>query len=448
MEAATAVHQMISKWLDCAMCLGAFHYQSSQFDDIKPPAFGSLHSTVPDDQINGRERVSLGGANESENPDNGSSARPFWKKLRHHRRRSSAASELVLKLRLKENLPGKNINCTPCVGDESNDLTAKIPIPTRFQDQFLNPNGDPSYGSEFSEDRRARSLVKQSRAYHHITKTRQARLPTPSLFLQETAHLISLLSAVALSTLRNDIDQAASPVTPYVPGMPWPCVDPDMLSEDIKRQYGDANPFWSWLYFCLGLSRSQKRRTLYNAARPFGVLGGVSDEEIRILQHARGPYAKMALVTMWLEEFISREYLAGSTGNVSSPIISRLYQFISDGVVGYNQARKVAYIPFPFPNGQITAFFSLAIIFIFPLLFISFVNKLWFACVMNFLTVLCFLGLHEVARELESPFQNVPNDLPLATFQAQLNEALVTIYAGYHPDGWWEVVPEVGLSEL
>lgn len=81
---------------------------------------------------------------------------------------------------------------------------------------------------------------------------------------------------------------------------------------------------------------------MYNAARPFGVLGGVSDSECELLQKARGPYAKVALVTMWLQEFLSREYLNGSTGKVAPPIISRLYQFISDGVVGYNQARKVA----------------------------------------------------------------------------------------------------------
>lgn len=72
---------------------------------------------------------------------------------------------------------------------------------------------------------------------------------------------------------------------------------------------------------------------------------------------------------------------------------------------------------FPFVNAQIIAFFSLSIIFIFPFLYYSYVNRLWFACFMNSLTVLCFLGLHEVARELENPFINVPNDLPLCTFQ-------------------------------
>lgn len=56
-----------------------------------------------------------------------------------------------------------------------------------------------------------------------------------------------------------------------------------------------------------------------------------------------------------------------------------------------------------------TAFFTLAVLLIFPLLNYSFVNTLPFACVLNFVTVLCFLGIHAVARELEEPFKNVPN---------------------------------------
>lgn len=56
-----------------------------------------------------------------------------------------------------------------------------------------------------------------------------------------------------------------------------------------------------------------------------------------------------------------------------------------------------------------TAFFTLAVLLIFPLLYFSFVNALPFACILNFVTVLCFLGIHAVARELEEPFKNVPN---------------------------------------
>jgi hypothetical protein len=223
-------------------------------------------------------------------------------------------------------------------------LLSKIPIPMRFQDQLLNSSGDVQYSRETAAVRNARLLELRS-GYsgksHDITTTRSARIPAPSLFLQETAHLFSLLNAVALSTLRNDIAIAAwSPVTPYIPGVPWPDADPDNLPQETKEQYGDGSVFWRWFYFCLGLSRSGKRRTMYNATRPFGVLGGVSDGEIQALQHARGPYAKVALVNMWLQEFVSRETIAGSTGEVPGPMLSRIYQFISDGVAGYNQGKQ------------------------------------------------------------------------------------------------------------
>jgi len=57
--------------------------------------------------------------------------------------------------------------------------------------------------------------------------------------------------------------------------------------------------------------------------------------------------------------------------------------------------------------------------------------------------VLVFTGLHEVARELESPFLNAPNDIPLNNIQAQFNEAVITTFSGFHPDSWWEVPPTI-----
>ena len=56
---------------------------------------------------------------------------------------------------------------------------------------------------------------------------------------------------------------------------------------------------------------------------------------------------------------------------------------------------------------------------------------------LNFLTVSCLAGLHEVARELENPFRNVPNEIPLVRMQAIFNEALIALFAGFHPDHYW-----------
>jgi len=438
-EGATAIHQMLSKWLDTAMDMAAFHYQSRQFDDIYPKAFGN-YPNVHADQVVGLERGFEVSEQETieniefclEDMEEKEKQKGRWfpnvfRRRRNKNKVTSPTSTASSKV--------KSINA-PTTTHE-NDTNAfgerRIPIPQRFQEQFTLGLG----GRQSNRP----SLVKQSRASIKLIKAR-SKIPSPSLFLQETAHLVSLLAAVAMASLRDDIEGCDLPLTNFVPGEPWPPVDPDELSSEIKHQYGEDRAFWRLVYFLFGLSRSERHRTLYNAARPFGVLGGVSDSEMEMLQNARGPYAKLSLVSMWLQEFLSREYLNGSTGDVGHPIISRLYQFISDGTVGYNHARKIAYVPFPFPHAQITSFFSLVIIFLFPLLFYTYVNQLGFACVLNSVTVLCFLGLHEVARELEDPFQNVPNDLPLTTFQAQLNEALVTMYAGYHPDAWWELAPE------
>jgi hypothetical protein len=104
-------------------------------------------------------------------------------------------------------------------------------------------------------------------------------------------------------------------------------------------------------------------------------------------------------------------------------------------------------VPFPFPHAQVTVFFSMIILVLFPCLFISFVHNPQFAYSMNFTTVLCFVGIHEVARELENPYFTFPNDLPLNNFQAQFNEALVIMYAGFHPDAYREQKDEAVVVE-
>jgi hypothetical protein len=101
-------------------------------------------------------------------------------------------------------------------------------------------------------------------------------------------------------------------------------------------------------------------------------------------------------------------------------------------------------IPFPFPHAQITALFVFVVVFFMPVLMLSFLSNESVGFTLNLLTVMCFTGLHEVSRELENPFQNVPNDIPLNNFQAQFNESLMNMFMGFHPDAYWEVCVEQG----
>ena len=100
--------------------------------------------------------------------------------------------------------------------------------------------------------------------------------------------------------------------------------------------------YYAFLHF-IGSGRSPVERAKYNAARPLSILGGVSDQEIRMLQTARGALAKTQLCWFWLSEFLTREYEDGAHG----ALLSRCMQFLSDGMLSYNEARKIMFNPFP-----------------------------------------------------------------------------------------------------
>lgn len=258
---------------------------------------------------------------------------------------------------------------------------------------------------------------------------------TPPLFLQELAHLSSLLTAVALSTLRNDMEGFESPLGIYEPGQKWPEVDPN--KDEMLRKKG-LKAFLAMVKNFMGVGLTAEQRSEHNAAQPLPVIGGVSDAEIRFLQIARGPYAKTQLCFNWLSEFIIREQLAGSLGLVGPPIISRIFQFLGDGMIYYNHARKIMSIPFPFGHAQISIIFVVFMVAVIPYLMHHEVEQTTVGAILTFLTVLCIQGTNEVARDLENPFRNFPNELPLVNFQAQFNEALITMFAGYHPDFFWD----------
>ena len=214
-EGATAVHQMLSKWLDVAMTLAAWHYQAASYDDIKPPAFGNNPLATPDampDRPHALERT----MQDTIDSISEASAKQYtsWydrfkfrklneleKQQRAYKRQASKEAEFSL----------RSANSVKFINSpKSNDA---IPVPSRFRDIDIYPvkSGRPP-------------LMKQPRGSLRLTRTRPAHTPAPSLFLQELAHLSSLLSAVAMSTLRNDIEMAESPLTEYIPGQPWPPV--------------------------------------------------------------------------------------------------------------------------------------------------------------------------------------------------------------------------------
>jgi predicted membrane chloride channel (bestrophin family) len=441
-EAYTAVYSMHSRWSDFAMDVASFHYQSHRYDAHRPPSFGAhpevqslspnmagaaagpggdslsyelsrhhsnnstnrhRHATVEDlieqiDALEEEERQRREDAGRGGPPP---SLRSRFRSFRQ--RRNGKSLTKILERRRKESNRPQNRRTASSNSTVPNCKSITSPVnrlheTIQFGDRFDKTTGKPY------------SIFTAVTRKHLRDGGLDPDETPPLLFLEECAHLLSLMSAVAFSTLRNDLPNAESPLADFQPGLPWPHVDPDSYRGEYRKGWARSKYRWyTVVRYLLGASRTDKSRTLYNAARPFRVIGNVSDNEIVALQEARGPLAKVSLVSMWLQELVSRESIRGSTGPIAPPIISRLYQYISDGMAGYNQARKIASIPFPFPHAQITTLFtSLICILVIPVLMLTFVTSEPVGFALNVATVMCFSGLHEVAREIENPFQVGP----------------------------------------
>lgn len=362
-EACGAVYQMHSKWMECALNSSAFHMQSSQYDNSRPLSYADYPNL---DRKLRRESKGAGIYKESSGTKKVSTIDKMVKKAFYSSAEKDKDGDLEM-AEMERSLKG--MNCK----------------------SFMHRAGTLNQKS----DDRVTSLKLESRLDGGI------QTQVASLFLQELTHMLSLLSAVALSTLRNDVEGAQSPLIEYKAGEAFPPQDPDQFDSKKKKMFGQKNSFVTSILYAFGYTRSDYHRTLYNAARPFRVIGGISEGECKLLQEANGPLAKVALVELWLLEFITREHLCGSTGKVPPPIVGRLHLAATDGFTAYNQARKVAFTPFPFPHAQIAVFFTLVTMVIIPLLMISYTSSKLVAALMNFFTVLVFTGLHEVARELE-----------------------------------------------
>ena len=210
---------MLSKWLDVAMTLAAWHYQSHSYDSIKPPAFGLNPLATPDNMPIRPHAIQPSYEETAEQIEKAASQQPGSWFHRFRLRKLNDIEKQQLKNKRVERKAGEfSVRNSADVKHINKSTHSSIPVPSRFRgtDSESNKDQDHPLRSAFKRQARESSLK--------LVRSRPARMPAPSLFLQELAHLSSLLAAVAMSTLRNDLERAESPLCEYIPGQPWPAV--------------------------------------------------------------------------------------------------------------------------------------------------------------------------------------------------------------------------------
>eukprot|EP01024_Parvocaulis_polyphysoides_P014826 TRINITY_DN16220_c0_g1_i2.p1 TRINITY_DN16220_c0_g1~~TRINITY_DN16220_c0_g1_i2.p1 ORF type:complete len:459 (+),score=57.88 TRINITY_DN16220_c0_g1_i2:128-1504(+) len=291
-----------------------------------------------------------------------------------------------------------------------------------------------------------------------------------TVFANTFVHLVSLLHGVASQTLRKDYD-LDNLIIHNTEG-DAPPKDPVNLrtqnknyaklrqsspedSADKKKQDVDYE-FIGFSIFDVFLLRSgdQAMGTLHRAM-PLTLVGGLNEDEknalgeeiweegckhglhqghLDALKHVYvpGPAERVHTVMNWVHQYIMERRQQGGL-KIEPPIITRLYQVFSEGMLGFEQCRKFCDTPFPFPWAQAVLVFLLIYTVTVPFVIGAFVRSSWLAAIITFIAVLTYWTLNEVARDLEDPFWYDPNDLPLSYYQYAFNERLLVISRTVRP---------------
>eukprot|EP00439_Symbiodinium_sp_Y106_P032713 s197_g3.t3 len=141
---------------------------------------------------------------------------------------------------------------------------------------------------------------------------------------------------------------------------------------------------------------------------------------------------KVEVVLQWIQRLIVENHkngiwacvvpVASQLHWVAPPILSRVFQEYSRGIVNLNNARKIAEFPFPFPLVQCITFMLGIHWFLIPIICASSIKSLWWAGTLTFVVVFSFWST---------------NHLPLEDMQVDMNESLLTLmhkHAQFPPD--------------
>mmetsp|Transcript_69749 Transcript_69749/g.167449 ORF Transcript_69749/g.167449 Transcript_69749/m.167449 type:complete len:630 (+) Transcript_69749:67-1956(+) len=152
-------------------------------------------------------------------------------------------------------------------------------------------------------------------------------------------------------------------------------------------------------------------------------LDGLDVEHLTFLKES---VDKCEITLQWIQRMVVQHAAIG-TIEISPPILSRVFQELSRGIVNLNNARKISEFPFPFPWPQMITTMLMIQVLITPLIAGVGIESRTIGCGVTFLVIFASFGIHYIAQELENPYGDDPNDLPLREMQLDMNQSLMRL---------------------
>eukprot|EP00929_Paragymnodinium_shiwhaense_P041290 TRINITY_DN21467_c0_g1_i3.p1 TRINITY_DN21467_c0_g1~~TRINITY_DN21467_c0_g1_i3.p1 ORF type:complete len:595 (+),score=105.43 TRINITY_DN21467_c0_g1_i3:58-1842(+) len=132
------------------------------------------------------------------------------------------------------------------------------------------------------------------------------------------------------------------------------------------------------------------------------------------------------IVVQWIQRLIIDNYTKGIL-SAPAPSLSRVFQELGSGITNLNNARRIELVPFPFPYAQmISLILCLHVLFTVVASAFTFQSPVSAFCGC-FMSSFVFWSVNYIAIEIERPYGEDANDLPLADLAAAINSALVNL---------------------
>jgi len=136
-----------------------------------------------------------------------------------------------------------------------------------------------------------------------------------------------------------------------------------------------------------------------------------TDEELQVL---RGAADRPSTVMSWILDFAC----ATTAWNIPPPVKSMFTGYLQDVMHAYMECLKIIDTTVPFPMLHI----GMSILNIFyiswPFLMAQLCKTVWWAMLMAFVPILAFFAVNAIALELQDPYGDDDNDLPLCELHA------------------------------
>lgn len=128
----------------------------------------------------------------------------------------------------------------------------------------------------------------------------------------------------------------------------------------------------------------------------------------------------------WIQRLIG-EANSKETIKVAPPILSRVYNQLGNGIVKLNNARKIKHFPIPFPFAQMITFMLMIHWMVAAIICMTSIESPVWAGILAFTVIISFWSINFIALELEDPFGDDANDLPVHDMQVSLNKSLMEL---------------------